>query len=61
MNDGTRKMPQNFEEWKQFGEMFAKFLEEEGIPFKRIGEDMKGLNQRVEAVVKWADVEIVEK
>jgi len=57
VDDGTRKMPKDLNEWTQFGNQFKVFLEDQSIPFRVLGENCSRIEDRVQKVVSWAEFE----
>lgn len=54
-NDGTRKMPNNLEEWKSFYGCFLAFMKEHHIPFKIIPSNVTDICHRRDQVIEWMD------
>lgn len=52
-SDGTRKMPQDLKDWKDFHQCFLEFLADNDIPFKTIPKDVTDIGQRTAMVIDW--------
>ena len=55
VDDGTRLMPQDLEEWIEIGNQFQEFLKDQCIPFQVLGENYSGIEERVKKVVFWTE------
>lgn len=52
-DDGTRKLPNDSEDWFAFYKCFISFMTQNEIPFKIIPENLTDINQRVDQVIEW--------
>jgi len=61
VDDNIRYVADSVDEWMAFAATFVRFLEDQGIPFTSIGEDLIGLNERVELVLNQLSHGDIEK